>query len=129
MREIKFRGWNGEKMLMYSSWFTLNRNETLCFEEPPHNYVDDSDVDYPTRIIPMQYTGLLDKHGKEIYEGDIVNGASFNGSYAYGKIIYWKDRYVIKPIGRFVEGIADLYYHVSCLEVIGNEFENPELLN
>nr|DAO40516.1 MAG TPA: YopX protein [Caudoviricetes sp.] len=76
----------------------------------------------------MQSTGLKDKNGKEIFEGDIVD---YKGRKA---VIKWHGSYA-SFIYRFVDELKErnsewhplflAYYHV---EVIGNKFENPELL-
>lgn len=116
MREIKFRAWNGDKMIHYNHWFTLHDQNVLCFEKSEeHSYVDESDVDYPRRVELMQFTGLKDKNGKEIYEGDIL------------EMPWGMSRRAVRIPGMFYslgeEGCWD-----DESEVIGNIYENPELL-
>ena len=126
MREIEFRGWNGQAMIGYSHWFTLDEQKTLCFEDTDdHRYVDNSDVDYPERVILMQYTGLKDKNGKKVFEGDIVLSSNIVKPY----VIEWtsfedgEDGYGM--------GVG-LNFHPEdskSSKVIGNIYENKELLN
>ena len=78
-------------------------------------------------IILMQSTGLFDRNGKEIFEGDIVD---YKGRKA---VIKWHGSYA-SFIYRFVDGLQErvseweplflAYYH---FEIIGNIYENPEL--
>lgn len=119
-RQIKFRAWDKlRKQMKYGVECGVDLGIWVDFGSVLHS--DDFEV--------MQFTGLLDKNGKEIYEGDIINGACFNGSYAYGRVVWSNDAaFLVYSIGKFIEGCNDLYYDVKHFEVIGNEWENPELL-
>ena len=128
MREILFRGKqtdNGEWIEGAYSPFHLNFGER---EEKPHIIIisDDEDIDgLWCEVIPEtvgQYTGLTDKNGVRIFEGDIVDYISSDviGNPKTGTII--------------VEDMTDydtmIYLnHSDELQIIGNIHENPELLD
>ena len=114
-REIRFRAWHkGYKKM--TPEFELGATK-LFYLNSDHltSSVQDSEV------IHMQFTGLLDRHGKEICEGDIVKTD-------YGKIgdvVFHVARasYIIHDSDHFNEKLCD-----SPVTVIGNIYENPELI-
>ena len=128
MREIKLRAWiRVEKRFDYSGDLRDYDYARRYFNSLEDNDIDDGDV------ILMQYTGLKDKNGKEIYEGDIVRVEYLN--YPESDKEKLMDTYV-SPI-TFRNGFfafSDGYeYRVPCqgclrTEVIGNIHENPDLL-
>lgn len=121
-REIKFRAWDKERKII----------EVLNPESVGY-YLGDS----PNYKL-MQFTGLHDKNGKEIYEGDIVkfHWFGFNGSETdndgIGTIVYGNPYDMSFSISS--EGNGDFlindtsHYEEPCIEIIGNIYENPELL-
>ena len=121
MREIKFRGKridNGEWVqgyYLFNPFF--NRAEIFSFDNE-RSYVYEVD---PATV--GQYTGLKDKNGKEICEGDIV---TFNNNNF--KVVYKQDRYYIGWVATD-EG-ENCYIHIwyDDIEVLGNIYDNPEML-
>ena len=129
MREIKFRVWNTETNKMI-----INVKEMGVFALKSIYTIDEflvipTDEKYPL----MQYTGLKDKNGVDIYDGDICRcwgGTEFNGYYEYNKI------YEVKWQGSGFEMMIDdcgYGWNYSSgfeyIEIIGNIYENKELLN
>ncbi len=111
MKKIKFRAWTGCDMKIVKQ---------LDYE------VSFGSMTAEGWIVPkfiMQYTGLKDKNGKEIYEGDIVNGEDGFGRSFIGAITYEAGVYYIRGID---QNRPIKIYHIC--EIIGNIYENPELL-
>ncbi len=111
MRNIKFKAWDKE----FKKWSELPTKEYPV-----------SDINLLTDYIWCQFTGKYDINGKEIYEGDIVRFRRSDDEYFIGEISY-----VEKDGAYFVihSGISDnQLYAFNNYEVIGNIFENPELL-
>ncbi len=146
-RQLKFRIWDKQycHWLKNSSSFHCNSNWTICpftgnvvdyvetcdengenFSASPANdyYWEDGKLIKEPRYITQQYTGLKDKNGKEIYEGDILEYQSHDPKYAKC-IVRWTQEHEDNHPG-FV--IHDSYSQYGKPEVIGNIFENPELI-
>jgi uncharacterized phage protein (TIGR01671 family) len=76
------------------------------------------------KCIIQQYTGLQDKNGKEIYEGDILEYQSSNPRFTQVVVRWTKEEEDYHP--GFV--ITDSYSQYGKPEIIGNIMENPELI-
>ena len=143
MREIKFRAWHLKDQFMYHvdtlefpvggiRWYGPGVGLGMCHANPGYNWEENS--------ILMQFTGKKDKNGKEIWEGDRVK-------------CVWVLDYSLKTVlgtVKFIDGCWDVVFdekqydpflkcyrerdYVKCftvnhaIEVIGNIYENPEML-
>lgn len=120
MREIKFRAWykKDKNMLV-----PLSIAEILWSVDGGYFFCDAWDGYTEEELELLQYTGLKDKNGIEIYEGDIL----YNLNDRYNYVIIWDDIQ-----GAFSLGEDGCLLKKYCLnefwEVIGNIYENPELL-
>jgi len=126
MREIKFRGWHRKQKKMYSAEEMGQDQLTLMPDGKGFANIHSvntklSQVDKNRRIIPLQFTGLKDKNGKEIYEGDILQ--IFGENYEV-KIINTESRYFVDY------GYPDKHNGPApyWVEIIDNIYENPKLL-
>ena len=118
MREIKFRGYNPATQQIVS-WEGM-QGWTMGGLESPNI---------------MQYTGLKDKNGKEIYEGDVVRIPDDYEEYGFmageqREVYYFDGCFRLKPKKENTRDRGNtIMDDMEKCEVIGNIYENPELLN
>ena len=122
-REIKFRAWDkGKKEFVDDVLITANKHGFL--------YQNDNKCEFSGEdrdIILMQYTGLKDKTGVEIFERDIVRRFDYGErvgvvEYGYGNGNIWGGYMIVSPKHGIIGPSKDI-------EVIGNIYENPELIS
>ena len=113
-RKIVFRAWDVENNKMIQSYAHVSKYGQF--------YTAWTSTDSEREYIPMQYTGLKDKNGKEIFEGDIICNNNANWEVGFDEGGYWM---------RQQEGQHKFIFinEAQHSEVIGNLYENPELLD
>lgn len=138
MREIKFRAWTkrddcwiGGFSIHQSGLFSDLINAKI--EEPQHIAIADAHWQVLSKqddIVVMQYTGLKDKAGRDIYEGDIL----LNPKYGKAEVVFQYgcfgvDIYSPYKLGSGFYSFNTIIADYENCEVIGNVYENPELIN
>ncbi|MDO8609372.1 MAG: YopX family protein [bacterium] len=129
-RILKFRAWDIKTKKFIATDFHI-LGEVMCFGLI-EQYIDENmcgaenSLDRWNDIVITQFTGLQDKNKKDIYEGDIVKGydkdyqpKSEKFSYI-GEITYENSYFCLSPFKLFI---------LSDLDILGNIFENPNLLD
>jgi hypothetical protein len=124
MKEIKFKFWDTSLCQFLSpESFSVDFKGQVWSKTLIKPYSD---------IKPIQYTGLKDKNGVEIYEGDIVKGKQFDDYFRFPTpkpFVAQVHLYFDTNISSYSTGGPDGSTEFRELEVIGNIYENPELLN
>lgn len=123
-REIKIRAWLKEEKKMVIV-------ETIDFSEKSIQYLEKNEImdayllrtKFLEDVELMQYTGVKDKNGKEIYEGDIYHVGDKNIRYL---VVWFDSGFEGKQLRS--TSYAGLKSWAKDTEILGNIYENPELL-
>ena len=127
MREIKFRVWVKDRKEIFEVILIdyVTKKVTYLLERIGHllNIRHDKFND----VELMQYTGLKDKNGKEIYEGDIVK---LRANHGIGVVKYSDEwgAFVVGYIKPRQLAVLGMNYYKEDIEILGNIYENPELI-
>ena len=136
MRTIKFRGKTKQGEWVIGYYVGKSSLDEVAILPPPNvnydiGYINDSECYYCIADTLGQFTGLYDKNGKEIYEGDILR---FGNSPSRVCEVKWNERITAFCIRFYFEcnlGVRPLGEWVICersVAIIGNIHDNPELL-
>lgn len=140
MREIKFRGYSKEYKTMFDYDYIKKASDAMV--KICQKFIDDNEIDsipistglfIPTDdkdMVLMQYTGLKDKNGKEIYEGDVIikrpllitgeySNSGFAGVVKFDECSFWVENKNTTYL---------LWLDYEEAEVLGNIYENKDLL-
>ena len=114
----EFRAWDKEKKIM--------RYEQMWWNDSWIEFISERDNPYPVqRFIVMLCTGFKDRNKKKIYENDIVRYSD-----KYTAVVVWKDTgFGLEFLGEV--GSPQTWYYLpnsNVLEILGNIYENPELI-
>lgn len=121
MREIKFRAWDTEAECYVKDPILVdNFGQVYVVCEESSGKQGTCLITHKPNVIKEQYTGLKDKNGKEIYEGDIIDFFGEKYPVIYRAGCFWAE------YSRTQKDYLFLYAIDS--EVIGNILENPELI-
>lgn len=125
-REIKFRAWHKDLKKMFKIGQITLEKGTWNFEPNDRDFIGMS-IPFQPSFVLMQYTGLHDKNGKEIYEGDIVRIIVNNNIEKICKVEFKNGIFGVM-FSKNKDLTAFPHFCNTTFEVIGNIYDNPELL-
>lgn len=129
---FKFRIWQKPLKTMHYNDFVITATGYAAKIYQQDDYImkfNQEDLEFDKQCVLMQCTGLKDKNGKLIYEGDVVKFSSLYGHAIFE--IKWNEEFATfgyEDKETDFSEFGKLYNDAAYIEVIGNIYENPELL-
>ena len=147
MREFKFRVWDKTNEKMFTAMISFNLDDGVHSCTFISNYGDEITSDIKDLVI-MQFTGLLDKNGKEIYEGDILKSSGeiklqlsefpkeiYSPYWELSEVVFHKGAFmrIIRAqenswFGKIPSDPQKIFNPEEHEEIVGNVYETPELI-
>ena len=128
MREIKFRAWDNEEKWMVDGLYISFDGDIFTDDVDPHDTpYKEMELANAERYELMQFTGLKDANGKEIYEGDVLRDSE---SIVIVKFVDGEFSVDYRTIGGKWRNYSSLFGYLEDYEgeIIGNIYETPELI-
>lgn len=125
MREIKFRAWSGKYMSgsVYGDWVSFD-GVPYTEANKKHN-TPNIEIQKAKNYVLMQFTGLRDKNGKEIYEGDLLTDSA-----CFKWQVFWYEDHACFGVKSTANDnvVAEIIDNINMI-IIGNVYEHPNLYN
>lgn len=122
----RFRAWDSAKKEMFTDTFAITESGQVVVVEQ-ESVVSPPDYVFVDHLVTMQSTGLHDKNGREVFIGDIIKCTRGCPHEVYLEKEYG-GTYVGGMPAIYLKGIREGYAWTGAEEILGNIYENPELL-
>lgn len=123
---LRFRAWDSSKKEMFTDTFAITESGQVVVVEQ-ESVVSPPDYVFVDHLVTMQSTGLHDKNGREVFIGDIIKCTRGCPHEVYLEKEYG-GTYVGGMPAVYLKGLLSGYAWTGAEEIIGNIYENPELL-
>ncbi len=130
MKAIKFRAWHKAQKKMYSAERMGRDQLTLMTDDRGFVNIHGKDTKlskFYVEMIPLQFIGLHDKNGKEIYEGDWVEASIYGDEVPQVLEVEYRNTCFVIDYEDSESDCVPVGHFVGNLKIIGNIYENPEL--
>lgn len=131
MRDIRFRVWDKTHSIM---WYSSDSNEIVVGENTVYILDTEPYAHEHSDCVPMQYTGIKDKHGTDVYEGDILCYRDEDGDKQYWPVSFENGCFVVNGSAiwdylRYDKNDQPTNHLEASLEVVGNIYNDKDVID